>query len=198
MMVLLLPDAVADSVVDGTVGVIDFAEPWHNGAIDVRVHIAVPHRNRPGVVIGTVEIAAYVPDGPPARLYFVEPRRVFPRIIPRVQENTPMGFHEVPDFEPATPHATRYVYFPESAFAPDDGTSIHLRPRSGDAVTVEWRGFDRWAIVDGGSYVWNETANEWRYEASPSNRSDEFIAQTRYSLEDAHRIAHRIVNGAPL
>lgn len=39
---------------------------------------------------------------------------------------------------------------------------------------------------------WNESDGEWQWESQPSNRADEFKAQTRYPLVTALEIAARL------
>ena len=46
-------------------------------------------------------------------------------------------------------------------------------------VMIEARGFDAWAVVDA-IFVLNREG-EWEYEPQPSNRSDEFLARTRFA-----------------
>lgn len=46
-------------------------------------------------------------------------------------------------------------------------------------VTIEGRGNGAWAICNLGSVM--NGSREWEYEPSPSNRSDEFIARTRFA-----------------
>lgn len=52
------------------------------------------------------------------------------------------------------------------------------------AVYIEERGDDTWAISDGFSNVLNSEL-AWEYEPRPSSRTDEFIARTRHSLDQA-------------
>lgn len=60
------------------------------------------------------------------------------------------------------------------------------------AITVEWRGGDRWAVCRGPGWrpgqVWCAGLQDWVYEPSPSERSGEFLSQTRYSKDEALRI----------
>lgn len=56
------------------------------------------------------------------------------------------------------------------------------------AITVEYRGHDRWAVcrmrqclnVDG----------SWDWETQPSERGDEWLAAHRFDLDTAQRLAH--------
>ncbi len=58
-------------------------------------------------------------------------------------------------------------------------------------ISLEYRGAsdeenaDRWAIIRGGVECYNRTGDRWEHEPSPSNRSDEFKARTRYPLAEA-------------
>ena len=54
-------------------------------------------------------------------------------------------------------------------------------------VAIESRGDGKWAIINGGM-CWTRDG-EWEYESMPSNRTDEFIARTRYTLEEAFKLA---------
>jgi hypothetical protein len=45
-------------------------------------------------------------------------------------------------------------------------------------LKVEWRGENAWAIVD--SHFALNRDGEWEHEPFPSNRSDQFIARTRW------------------
>lgn len=52
-------------------------------------------------------------------------------------------------------------------------------------VRVVWRGRGLWAVQRGGfSQVLNDD-DEWEFEASPSNRDDDFLERCRFSFEDA-------------
>ena len=54
----------------------------------------------------------------------------------------------------------------------------------GTRTTVEYRGDNKWAVVDCG-FVLNK-AGEWVFEPLPSSRTNAFIAHTRFdSLEEA-------------
>lgn len=64
------------------------------------------------------------------------------------------------------------------------------------AVTVEWRGGDRWAVLRGHGWspqlVWSEKHQAWEYEPSPSSLDAEFEKRCRYSLEVALAIGQRL------
>lgn len=72
-------------------------------------------------------------------------------------------------------HATSFVFTP----AGTDRTNPDTRPFR---VTVEWRGGDTWAVIWMGE-CWNGTG--WEWEPSSSNREDDFLARTRFSLDEA-------------
>ncbi len=61
---------------------------------------------------------------------------------------------------------------------------VRLGPRKSRPIghiqelKVEYRGNDRWAVVDTGSCL--NHAGEWEYEPMPSNRDDEFFARCRW------------------
>ena len=60
----------------------------------------------------------------------------------------------------------------------------------GQNTTVESRGDGAWAVKNGGSVL--NVDGVWEWEPSPSNRTDEFIARTRFDREDAFRRAAAI------
>lgn len=103
-----------------------------------------------------------------------------------------------PTTDAATPTATRYEFRPPEMFRGDpmDTRLLH----DPDAVTVEWRGGDRWAISEGSwspRAVWCEATQEWEYEPLPSERSEDFCARTRYTLADALAIGARLAASVP-
>jgi hypothetical protein len=57
-------------------------------------------------------------------------------------------------------------------------------------ITIEKRGNDLWCVTVFGGTVLNRNL-ERLYEPLPGNRTDEFIAATRFTLEDAFTIAKR-------
>lgn len=66
------------------------------------------------------------------------------------------------------------------------------------ALTVEYRGRDRWAVVRHGSCL-NSTGG-WDWESMPSGREDEWLATHRFDLDTALELAreaapHITVNG---
>lgn len=59
------------------------------------------------------------------------------------------------------------------------------------AVTVEWRGADRWAVKFNGFCYDVDGLKE--YESIPSEREDEFKARFRFSRGEAVRVAREVV-----
>jgi hypothetical protein len=61
-------------------------------------------------------------------------------------------------------------------------------------ITVVQRGRqgeDRWAILDS-PHCYNRVTEIWEYEMRPSERDDEWMAQTRMPLAEAIPLAHRL------
>lgn len=87
-------------------------------------------------------------------------------------------------------HATEYQFQPRAVFEghPLDAADQYIPL----GITVTWRGGATWAVKKGGR-VWNESANDWEYEPTPSNREDDFIDRTRYTEKGALAIAARLV-----
>lgn len=83
-------------------------------------------------------------------------------------------------------HATEFSFLPPGM----DRSDPHARYFD---VQVSRRSEGKWAVVSMGQ-VWcdGEWAHEkWVYEALPSNRTEEFIASTRFPLEEAIEIAQK-------
>ena len=59
-----------------------------------------------------------------------------------------------------------------------------------DGLFIEKRGKDSWAITNIGNCYAKEGG--WEHEPLPSNRSNEFIARTRFTLEEACKITKRL------
>jgi hypothetical protein len=59
------------------------------------------------------------------------------------------------------------------------------------AVTVQWRGDNRWAVCDSG-WCYDADGNR-TYESSPSERTDEFKVRFRFSRDEAVHIAREVV-----
>lgn len=90
---------------------------------------------------------------------------------------------EAPTVPAATVQPTRY----EVSCLPEGEDRRHF------ALTVEYRGADRWAVARHGQCL--AADGTWSYEPSPSNREDEWIAAHRFDLDTALRLARE---AAPL
>ncbi|MFE9845813.1 hypothetical protein [Streptomyces goshikiensis] len=55
------------------------------------------------------------------------------------------------------------------------------------SLNVEYRGRDLWAVVRHGSCL--NSAGRWSYESIPSEREDEWLAEHRFELDTALKIA---------
>jgi hypothetical protein len=92
--------------------------------------------------------------------------------------------------------ATRFQFLPDAIFVGDPMDTADLH--NPVAITVDWRGGDRWAVLRGPGWspqlVWCEQNHEWEYEPLPSSRGADFLVRCRYSLDDAMRIAERLAN----
>ena len=68
---------------------------------------------------------------------------------------------------------------------------ITYRVHAGDdTVRIEWRGQDAWAVVQMGRYVLLKSGG-WEYEPMPSERTDEFIKNSRFSTPQEALEAYR-------
>jgi len=65
---------------------------------------------------------------------------------------------------------------------------IMLRSRKGYNETNE----DKWAVLQGSFLCYNKEKKDFEAESLPSSREDEFLRQTRYSLEEAVCIAEKM------
>ncbi|MEV6737922.1 hypothetical protein AB0N14_13705 [Streptomyces sp. NPDC051104] len=88
-----------------------------------------------------------------------------------------------------TVQATRYVV---SCFQPDDHEGAVFN------LAVEYRGRGLWAVIRMGSCLGAD--GTWSYESIPSERTDEWLAEHRFDLETALKLAkeaapHITVNG---
>lgn len=95
------------------------------------------------------------------------------------------------------PYATEYMFLPAEMFKGAPMDTAHLyHPH---AITVAWRGGATWAVLQGPrstpQFVWSEEEGEWVYEPLPSSRTDEFIAATRFTLDEALSIGRRLAAG---
>lgn len=92
------------------------------------------------------------------------------------------------------PHAVRYQFVPAEMFVGAPMDTAHLSDPH--AITVEWRGGDRWAVMAGAGWspqrVWSEVDGEWEYEPLPSERGDDFLKRTRYDRETALSIGAKL------
>lgn len=55
------------------------------------------------------------------------------------------------------------------------------------ALSVEWRGNDRWAVLRRGSCLAQD--GTWDYEHIPSERRDDWLDEHRFDLDTAIRLA---------
>jgi hypothetical protein len=76
-------------------------------------------------------------------------------------------------------HATEFVFTPTGTDRSDPDTR-HFR------VNVSWRGGETWAVIWMGE-CWN--GSDWEYEPLNSSREDDFLARTRYPLQEACALA---------
>lgn len=60
-----------------------------------------------------------------------------------------------------------------------------------DRIRVEWRGDDKWAVVE--AQMCLTQSGTWEYEPMPSNRSDAFLKRCRFALDDALRAAAKVI-----
>ena len=65
----------------------------------------------------------------------------------------------------------------------------------GICVFVEKRNFEKdlWVVKSEGSSAVLNTDGDLEYEMSPSNRSDDFIRRTRFSLDEAWKRGKKLV-----
>lgn len=70
---------------------------------------------------------------------------------------------------------------------PDDFTEVCHDMRYHWELTVEWRGHDRWAVMNGAGCL--SAAGKWDYEPRPSGREDPWLATHRFTLAEAMRLA---------
>lgn len=88
-------------------------------------------------------------------------------------------------------HASRFTYQPTvpefDGVLTDDWTRHYL-------VSIEPRGGDTWAIrYELDASCWSRTAGDWVYEPRPSERTDEFIADTRFTLTEALAVLPQVL-----
>ncbi len=58
-------------------------------------------------------------------------------------------------------------------------------------LRIEWRGETGWTVSYNGTVL--NRFGQMEYEPLPSSRTDEFIERTRYSLEEAERLARTFI-----
>lgn len=82
--------------------------------------------------------------------------------------------------------AVRPTCFDVSCLPPDDINAQSF------TLTVEYRGRDKWAVLNGRRCL--SSTGEWDWESIPSEREDDWLATHRFDLETAKRLA---VEAAP-
>ena len=100
-----------------------------------------------------------------------------------------------------TPVATCYEFLPDELFTGDPMDHAVEAADLWPVITVSWRGGDRWAVCRGTTspqWVWCEADGDWEWEPLPSSREDDFLARTRYGLDEALAIGRRLANSTPL
>lgn len=70
-------------------------------------------------------------------------------------------------------------------------TLVDQSPEFMGGLHIEWRSKDRWVIVDTPHLYTRK--GEWVHEPLNSNRTEEFLAQTRYTLDEAWEIANKLI-----
>ncbi len=73
---------------------------------------------------------------------------------------------------------------------PNEMLKLATRFDLGDDVTIEKRGQDKWCVKVFETTVLDKGLHRI-FEAMPSSRTPEFIASTRFSLDEAFEIATR-------
>jgi hypothetical protein len=82
-------------------------------------------------------------------------------------------------------HATEFAFLPEGASFGDK--EVHYF-----TITVTRRSADKWAVLRMND-CWNKESQSWEYE--PSERSDTFLRECRFPLEEAVQIARGLPDG---
>lgn len=72
-----------------------------------------------------------------------------------------------------------------SALPPGHRDSFHFE------VVVQYRGDDRWAVMRGAE-CWSRSKEQFHYERIPSDRDEEWLADHRFTLEEAQQLACKI------
>lgn len=65
----------------------------------------------------------------------------------------------------------------------------HQDDAFGRGISVVARGLETWVVTNGVEVLNGDM--EWEYEPMPSNRSEEFIARTRFYLDKALDLANQ-------
>lgn len=87
-------------------------------------------------------------------------------------------------FPEATVAVTEYLVAPIPLDHPDWETGA-----SAWAITVEWRGTDRWAVILRSRCLNRD--GRWEYEPIPSERDDDFLARCRFDRDTALDLARQ-------
>lgn len=66
---------------------------------------------------------------------------------------------------------------------PPELINLATRYQLPGGATIEDRGYGKWCIKDGGSVLARD--DTWVWEPQPSSRTDEFIAASRFTLQEA-------------
>lgn len=80
-------------------------------------------------------------------------------------------------------HATEFAFYPDGAEDDPINGSHHC-------IRIAFRAPGKWAVLHMGR-CWDGT--DWVQEASPSNRTDSFKKKSRFSLEEAVKLASGMV-----
>lgn len=78
-------------------------------------------------------------------------------------------------------HATEFAFHPEGASFGD--REVHFF-----TVTVARRSADTWAVL-WMNQCWDKKTQSWEYEPLPSSRTNKFLRNARFTLDEAVRIA---------
>lgn len=79
--------------------------------------------------------------------------------------------------------AVSFSYLP-----PDHPSHFHF------CVTVRWRGNDRWAVTVPGDMCISRQG-VWTYETRPSERTDEWLDEHRFTFDEARDLAKAQLDG---
>lgn len=73
-----------------------------------------------------------------------------------------------------------------------DGADVEDRDVSSWSVKVVWRGGGRYAVLARGQCL--ARSGEWEHEHIPSERTEAWLKEHRFALEEALRLAHVAAN----